>query len=166
MRWWCLVGILIWFWKRYLIMICDWIVIWPIRLLWLDELNPRVRCAFGNIFRLTCMTFWLHDKNQFLRILCFLLFINFDVRNGAKKLGHLDHPLQSYGQIYFNIFWYISTKLDLIWFKSAVLNCLSPMRLECLTSRLIDVGLPKSCGRFLKRCKAEVLPHFQRRNLW
>ena len=29
---------------------------------------------------------------------------NFDFRNGAKKLGHLDHPLQSYGKIFFNIF--------------------------------------------------------------
>ena len=26
--------------------------------------------------------------------------INFDFRNGAKKSGHLDHPLQSYGQIF------------------------------------------------------------------
>ena len=40
------------FWRRNLIMICDWIVIWPIRLLWLDELNPWVRCAFGNVLSL------------------------------------------------------------------------------------------------------------------
>ena len=26
------------------------LVIWPNRLLWKDELNPRVRCAFGNVF--------------------------------------------------------------------------------------------------------------------
>ena len=26
------------------------LVIWPIRLLWLDELNPQVRCAFGNVY--------------------------------------------------------------------------------------------------------------------
>ena len=25
------------------------LVIWPNRLLWKDELNPRVRCAFGNV---------------------------------------------------------------------------------------------------------------------
>ena len=30
--------------------------------------------------------------------------INFDFRHGAKKSVHLDHLLQSYGQIYFNIF--------------------------------------------------------------
>ena len=30
---------------------------------------------------------------------------NFDVRHGAIKSGHLDHPLQSYDQIYFNIFY-------------------------------------------------------------
>ena len=28
------------------------------------------------------------------------VFINFDFRNGAKKSGHLDHSLQSYGQTY------------------------------------------------------------------
>ena len=27
-------------------------------------------------------------------------FLNFYLWSGAKKLGHLDHPLQSYGQIY------------------------------------------------------------------
>ena len=36
--------------------------------------------------------------------------MNFDFRHGAKKLGHLDCPLQSYGQIYFNIFRYILRK--------------------------------------------------------
>ena len=36
--------------------------------------------------------------------------MNFDFRNGAKKLGHLDHPLESYGQIYFNILRYILRK--------------------------------------------------------
>ena len=30
--------------------------------------------------------------------------LNFDFRNGAKRSGHLDHLLQSYGQIYFDIF--------------------------------------------------------------
>ena len=30
--------------------------------------------------------------------------IDFDFRHGAKKSGFLNHPLQSYGQIYFNIF--------------------------------------------------------------
>ena len=30
--------------------------------------------------------------------------LHFDFRNEAKKSGHLDHPLQSYGQIYFNTF--------------------------------------------------------------
>ena len=29
---------------------------------------------------------------------------NFDFRHWAKKSGHLDHLLQSYGQIYFNVF--------------------------------------------------------------
>ena len=32
------------------------------------------------------------------------VFLNFDFRHGAKKSGFLNHPLQSYGQIYFNIF--------------------------------------------------------------
>ena len=32
------------------------------------------------------------------------VFLNFDVRHGAIKSGHLDLLLQSYGQIYFNIF--------------------------------------------------------------
>ena len=36
--------------------------------------------------------------------------VNFDFRHGAKKSGHLDHPLQSYGQIYVNIFRYILQK--------------------------------------------------------
>ena len=40
--------------------------------------------------------------------------LHFDFRNEAKKSGHLDHPLQSYGQIYFNIFWYISAKAGLL----------------------------------------------------
>ena len=31
--------------------------------------------------------------------------INFDFRNGANKSGHLDHPLQSFGQIYFDIYY-------------------------------------------------------------
>ena len=31
--------------------------------------------------------------------------LNFDFRHGAKKSGHLDHLLQSYGQIYFDIFY-------------------------------------------------------------
>ena len=46
--------------------------------------------------------------------------INFDFRHGAKKSGHLDHPLQSYGQIYFNIFRYILRKAGLLW-----LSCLT-----------------------------------------
>ena len=29
------------------------LVIWPNRLLWKDELNPRVRCAFGNVYFLS-----------------------------------------------------------------------------------------------------------------
>ena len=30
--------------------------------------------------------------------------INFDFWHGAKQTSHLDYPLQSYGQIYFDIF--------------------------------------------------------------
>ena len=30
--------------------------------------------------------------------------LHFDFRNEAKKSGHLDHLLQGYGQIYFDIF--------------------------------------------------------------
>ena len=37
------------------------------------------------------------------------MVINFDFRHGAKKTGHMDHPLQSYGQIDFDIFY---KKLD------------------------------------------------------
>ena len=33
-------------WSRFVFEL----VIWPNRLLWKDELNPRVRCAFGNVF--------------------------------------------------------------------------------------------------------------------
>ena len=35
------------------------LVIWPDRLLWKDELNPRVRCAFGNV------SFWKFISPQF-----------------------------------------------------------------------------------------------------
>ena len=52
---------------------------------------------------------WLRlvKLNRFRKIV-----LNFDFRNGAKKSGRLDHPLQSYGQIYFNIFQYILQKVD------------------------------------------------------
>ena len=40
-------------------------------------------------------------------------------RHGAKKSGHLDYPLQSYGQIYFNIFRYILRKACLLWFSTS-----------------------------------------------
>ena len=33
-----------------------------------------------------------------------LVFVNLDFRNGDEKLGLLDQPLQSYSQIYCNIF--------------------------------------------------------------
>ena len=33
-------------WSRFVFEL----MIWPNRLLWKDELNPRVRCAFGNVF--------------------------------------------------------------------------------------------------------------------
>ena len=36
--------------------------------------------------------------------------LNFDFRHGAKKSGHLDQLLQSYGKIHFNIFRYIFMK--------------------------------------------------------
>ena len=32
------------------------LVIRPQKLLWQDELNPRVRCAFGNVFELSKLT--------------------------------------------------------------------------------------------------------------
>ena len=54
------------------------------------------------------------------------MVINFDFRHGAKKSGHLDHPLQSYGQIYFNIFLYISAKLGWLWMTTRYIknnNC-------------------------------------------
>ena len=56
------------FWRRNLIMICDWIVIWSIRLLWLDELNPRVRCAFGNVYEIRHPKIYLTNNNE---TLCF-----------------------------------------------------------------------------------------------
>ena len=34
------------------------LVIWPNRLLWKDELNPRVRCAFGNVFKFKSMSLY------------------------------------------------------------------------------------------------------------
>ena len=48
------------------------------------------------------------------------MFLNFDFRNGAKKSGRLDHPLQSYGQICLNIFRYISAKVG--WLKALCLS--------------------------------------------
>ena len=51
------------------------LVIWPNRLLWKDELNPRVRCAFGNVFksslsgsmwdicRKECIPIWCKQSN-------------------------------------------------------------------------------------------------------
>ena len=45
--------------------------------------------------------------------------INFDFRHGAKQSGHLDHPLQSYYQIYFNIFRYILRKAGFLWFSTS-----------------------------------------------
>ena len=45
--------------------------------------------------------------------------VNFNFRHGAKKSGHLDHPLQSYSQIYFNIFRYILRKAGLLWFTTS-----------------------------------------------
>ena len=45
--------------------------------------------------------------------------LNFDFRHGAKKTGHLDHPLQSYGQIYFNIFRYILPKAGWLWLATS-----------------------------------------------
>ena len=41
------------------------------------------------------------------------VFLNFDVRHGAKKSGHLDHLFQSICQIFFNIFRYISRESGL-----------------------------------------------------
>ena len=45
---------------------------------------------------------------------------------GTKKSGHLDHPLQSYGQKYFNIFLYISAKAGWLWLATGLIknkNC-------------------------------------------
>ena len=44
------------------------LVIWPIRLLWLDELNPRVRCAFGNVYEIRHPKIYLTNNNE---TLCF-----------------------------------------------------------------------------------------------
>ena len=38
--------------------------------------------------------------------------IDFDFRHGAKESSHFDQPLQSYGQIYFNIFRNILQKVE------------------------------------------------------
>ena len=48
--------------------------------------------------------------------------INFNFRHGAKKSGHLDHLLQSYGQIYFNIFWYILQKAGWLWLATSYIK--------------------------------------------
>ena len=47
------------------------------------------------------------------------MVIDFDFRHGAKKPGHLDHPLQSFGQIYFYIFRYILRKVGWLWITTS-----------------------------------------------
>ena len=43
------------------------------------------------------------------------MVLNFDFRNGVKWNSHLDHLFQSYGQLYFNTFRYISAKVGWLW---------------------------------------------------
>ena len=57
-----------------------------------------------------------------------------DFRHGAQKSGHSDHPLQSYGQIYFNIFRYILQKF----FCSGLLSARSKSK---IFSFVICIGL-------------------------
>ena len=54
------------------------------------------------------------------------MVLNYDFRKGANKSGHLDLPSQSYGQIYFNIFRYISAKIGWLWMTTRYIknkNC-------------------------------------------
>ena len=51
-------------WSRFVFEL----VIWPKKLLCQDELNPRVRCAFGNVYTVNC--------NYFLPMACYLSLLN------------------------------------------------------------------------------------------
>ena len=45
------------------------LLIWPNRLLWKDELNPRVRCAFGNVLMYRPSWIWSYSRiGQFLSL--------------------------------------------------------------------------------------------------
>ena len=44
------------------------LVIWPQMLLWQDELNPRVRCAFGNVCGFSCVLPWLTLRSTVILI--------------------------------------------------------------------------------------------------
>ena len=59
-------------WSRFVFEL----VIWPNRLLWKDELNPRVRCAFGNVFLL--------NSDQYQHISFGGLYVK--IRSAVQKL--------------------------------------------------------------------------------
>ena len=52
--------------------------------------------------------------------------LNFDFRQRVKS-GHSDHLLQSYGQIYFNIFRYILRKAGFLWFPTSYIKKISSL---------------------------------------
>ena len=45
------------------------------KLLWQDELNPRVRCAFGNVFYIVWKRGWRRRRSQLREKQCLLLHI-------------------------------------------------------------------------------------------
>ena len=55
------------------------LVIWHNRLLWIDELNPRVRCAFGNVCHLALAQIWLLNHYNWACRYLDLYYIDFGV---------------------------------------------------------------------------------------
>ena len=65
------------------------------------------------------------------------VFLNFEFRHGAKKLGHLDHPLQSYVKINFKYF--------IIFYKKLVCSGLPPAGSKTKIFSMICIGIFLAC---------------------
>ena len=65
------------------------------------------------------------------------MFLNFEFRHGAKKLGHLDHPLQSYVKINFKYF--------IIFYKKLVCSGLPPAGSKTKIFSMICIGIFLAC---------------------
>ena len=63
--------------------------------------------------------------------------VNFEFRHGAKKLGHLDHPLQSYVKINFKYF--------IIFYKKLVCSGLPPAGSKTKIFSMICIGIFLAC---------------------